>query len=254
MLGKSGDAAGELAADGLREVRLRQIQDILYDVVTKRVLDEGKSVGGDLLDQVGFLLARSVVDTTLQHTTAMAVGTDFDAVLADGIINELGVCGSEAVETLLDDVVTVEVLDELDNVIPQGNYDHLGLLAGGDELDHLLERASAVLVESNLHKLGGSIADKSGTLSVVGVFEQLLAQIVAEWISHKLDNMWARLGKDHVELNRVFLLELALKIAAAVLVLTQGIQIADVLLERNVAETGKLLTKLASVGAGTLGT
>jgi hypothetical protein len=56
------------------------------------------------------------------------------------------------------------------------------LLRGGDELDHLLKSASAVLVQSNLDERRGCIADESITLLIGGELEQLLAKVVAERI------------------------------------------------------------------------
>ena len=83
---------------------------------------------------------------------------------------------------LLDDVVAVEVLDQLNNIIAHGVDDHLSLLRGGDELDHLLESAGTMLVQRDLNELGSRVVNEGGALLVVGVLEKLLAQVVAERI------------------------------------------------------------------------
>jgi hypothetical protein len=56
------------------------------------------------------------------------------------------------------------------------------LLRSRDELNHLLQSAGAMLVESNLHKGTSSVAHERVALLVVGVLQQLLAEVIAERI------------------------------------------------------------------------
>lgn len=60
--------------------------------------------------------------------------------------------------------------------------DRLGLFGGRDKLDHLLERPGTVLIKSNLNELMSSVVDQVSPLFIVGIFEQFLAQVIAERI------------------------------------------------------------------------
>lgn len=53
-----------------------------------------------------------------------------------------------------------------------------------NELDHLLQSSSPVLVQSNFHELRSSSIDKNCALLIVGKFKQLLAKIISEGICH----------------------------------------------------------------------
>lgn len=66
----------------------------------------------DFRDKLNALLLGCVVDTALQNAATVPVGGNFNTVDGDGIINELVVRRNETVQTLLNDVVAVEVLDE----------------------------------------------------------------------------------------------------------------------------------------------
>jgi len=83
-------------------------------------------------------VAGGVVDATLEHAASMSMRAHIDAVVANCIEDELGIGRSELVQTLLDNVVAVEVLDELNNSEAQRLDDESDLLSSVDELDHLL--------------------------------------------------------------------------------------------------------------------
>lgn len=103
------------------------------------------------------------------------------------------------VEALLYDVITVQILDETDNVRGQRQFDGLDLIAinprvaiGGisatnlltsrNELDHLLQGTSTVLVQRDLDHVRSGIVDEDCALLIIAVFKQLLAEIVTERI------------------------------------------------------------------------
>lgn len=65
------------------------LTDILNDIISKRILDQGKRVTRDLGDQTSALLTWRVVDTALQNTTTMTVSANNNTVSANGIVNEL---------------------------------------------------------------------------------------------------------------------------------------------------------------------
>lgn len=132
------DAALERLDDGVREARLIEIDDVLDDVVAEGVLHENTSVARDAVNQPRLLVAGGVVDATLEHAASMSMRAHIDAVVANCIEDELGIGRSELVQTLLDNVVAVEVLDELNNSEAQRLDDESDLLSSVDELDHLL--------------------------------------------------------------------------------------------------------------------
>jgi hypothetical protein len=68
-----------------------------------------------------------VVNAALEHTAAMAVCGDLDAVSCHGIIDELVILRYELVKAFLNDMIAVEVLDEHHNVQAQRNDDRMNL-------------------------------------------------------------------------------------------------------------------------------
>jgi hypothetical protein len=183
LLSRQGsDVAEEALSQRLREGGLAEVENVLDDVVAERILDEGEGVHGDVLDKLTLLMTRSVVNATLQNAAAMTMSTNDDTASANSVEDELGVLGRQVVKTLLDDVVAVEVLDERDDFVSESLGDDLDLLRGRDELDHLLQSAGTVLVKCDLDHGGCSCTDENGALIVVGVLEQLLAEVVAEGI------------------------------------------------------------------------
>jgi stalled ribosome alternative rescue factor ArfA len=141
--GKRADVANELPSDGVAETVIVEVEDILlrdrrhqarqgqfsrsrerekegrltYDnVVSEGVLNERQSVVGDLGDELDPLRVGGVVDAPLEDAASVSVGGDLDAVSGDGVVDELVVVRDEPVQALLDDVVSVEVLDERDDV------------------------------------------------------------------------------------------------------------------------------------------
>lgn len=110
------------------------LTDVLNNIVSKRILDKLNCMSRNLLNQLSSLVTRCVVDTTLKDTTAVTMCSHWDAVSANSIENELcnvsmdstsldsnhltnlSILALEAVQALLDDVVTVEVLNQVDNL------------------------------------------------------------------------------------------------------------------------------------------
>jgi len=174
--------AKERLAERLTKLWLANVHDVLNNVVAKRILNQGVTVFGNRANNLCSLSARSVVDAALKNTASVTVSTNNDNMGTDSIDNELDVLVLEVVETLLDDMVAVQVLDQADNIAVEGSSDHLDLDRAGDEFNHLLKGTSAVLVESNLDHLWRGALDKRSTLLVVGVLKELLAEVVAEWI------------------------------------------------------------------------
>jgi hypothetical protein len=112
----------------------------------------------------------------------MAVRSNNDTMLANCVIDEFGVLSSKAVQALLDNVVAIQVLHQFYNTFGQGIDDRLNLLWGVDKFDHLLQGASAVLIQGNRNETRGCGVDEGGALIFGAVFKQLLAEIVSERI------------------------------------------------------------------------
>lgn len=47
----------------------------------------------------------------------MAMGADFDAVVTDSFENEIGIARVKLIEAFLDDMVSIEILNKLDNTV-----------------------------------------------------------------------------------------------------------------------------------------
>lgn len=89
----------------------------------------------------------------------MAMSADFNATIAHRVEDELGISSRELVQTLLDHMVTIQVLNEVDDLVLQGMDDDLNLSRGGDELDHLLKSSCAMLIESDPNHVSSSVLD-----------------------------------------------------------------------------------------------
>ena len=79
----------------------------------------------------------------------------------------MGIIGGETIETFLNDVVAVQVLDELDHLTVESVDDGLDLLGRRDELYHLLESPSTMAVQSDLDHLRSGVVDQDRTLLIV---------------------------------------------------------------------------------------
>ena len=82
---------------------------------------------GDLGHELDSLRVCCVVDASLEDAAPVSVGGDLDTVRGDGVVDELVVLGYESVQALLDHVVSVQVLDERDNVGRQSSDDRVDL-------------------------------------------------------------------------------------------------------------------------------
>lgn len=232
VAGQLRDPAPEFLDTGLREHELVQVDDVLNNVVAKRILNQRDGVLGDALDQKDLLVARCMINAALEHAAAVTVGAHFNAAVANRVEDELRIEGTELVEALLDDMVAVQILNKLDNPAVQGIDNELDLVLVGQVLNHLLQGTRSMLVQSDANHVLGGILHKDRTLVVVAVLEKLLTQIIAKRIGHELDDVGASLEPDHVDLVGVAVLELLLQKAATVLVLAKLVDAATIGLKR----------------------
>lgn len=207
---QAADLVPEHGHHRLSEGGLVKVDDVLHDVVAEGVLDKDGGMIGNLANEPDLLFAIGVVDAALKDTAAVAVRADLDTMVTDCVKDELRIHCAELVQTFLDNMVAIEILDEIDDPVAEGVDDHLDLDRSGNELDHLLEGASAVLVERDANHVLGSVLDEDGALFVIAEFKKLLAQIVAERICHELNDVGIGLQPDRVNLLRVALLKLLL--------------------------------------------
>ena len=105
-----------------------EVKDILDNIVTISILDELKSVFHNLCNELSLLLLRGIVDTTLENTTTVLMSSNGNTMVRDGIIDELVVSRREVVETTLDHVVSIQVLDQSHNTAGEGGDDQADLL------------------------------------------------------------------------------------------------------------------------------
>ena len=105
----------------------------------------------------------------------MAVCRHIDAVRSHRIINKLVVLCVEAMKTLLDDMVAVQVLDELHDVLGERLNNHERLRARRQKVDRLLHRACAVHVQRDTHEVVTDRFHNQVTLRIGAVLQQLLA-------------------------------------------------------------------------------
>ena len=80
-------------------------------IVAIWILNKCQGVIGNLRDELEALRLGRVVDASLQDAASVPVGRDLDAVSGHCVINKLVVLGNEPVETFLNDVVAVQILD-----------------------------------------------------------------------------------------------------------------------------------------------
>jgi hypothetical protein len=236
LLREIRNSADEALTEWSGKLRLIEIEYVLDNVVAEGVLNKLEGRFGDSCNELSALNTLCVIDATLQDATAVAMSTDEDAGTGNSIVNELAALSTETSKTLLDDMVAVEILDKINNTTIQGSNDHVNLLVGVHELDHLLEGSGAVLVESDIWKIASSCGDEGAALLIVAVLEELLTQIVSKRINHQVRDVRAGLDKDGLNVISIAVFELALKISAAVLIPAEVEETATIGLEGNVVE------------------
>jgi hypothetical protein len=168
------------------------------------------------------------------------MGSDLDQVGSDSIVDELIVVCNELVQAFLDNVVTVEIFDESDDVHRQGvdqGPDLLWLSGRSEEIDHLLHSSSSVHVERNTNEVISNRFDDGRSLFVGRVFEQFLTQVVAEGIRHEFGEMSVGLSEDHVSVSGLAVFQLLLQVSATVLVFAKVEKFAREFFDRDTCES-----------------
>jgi len=78
-----------LTNDTITEAVLVQIKDILHDVVAVWILNEGKRVVRNFVDELDSLHLRGVINAPLQNAATMTMSSDLDTICCNGVVNEL---------------------------------------------------------------------------------------------------------------------------------------------------------------------
>jgi len=92
------------------------------------------------------------------------------------------------------------------------------LASGRQEVNHLLHGPRTVHVQRNGNEILSNRLADNVPLVVRGKLEEFLAQVVPEWVGHKLRKVTERFTEDHVAMLSNAFLKLLLEVSAAVLV------------------------------------
>jgi len=79
---------------------------------------------GDLCNNLCTLRDAGMIYTALKHAATMTMSSNFNAMTANGIVDELVVSGIESMQALLNNVIAVQVFDQSHNIWSQCNYNH----------------------------------------------------------------------------------------------------------------------------------
>ncbi len=128
LLRQSSNLPIKRNAERVGEAFLLKVDDVLKDIIAERILHELEGAIGDLVNEPSLLNAGGMVDATLQDTTAMTMSPNHNTVGANCVEDELlkislkyswlaagtiylSVFGRETVETLLNHMIAVEILN-----------------------------------------------------------------------------------------------------------------------------------------------
>ena len=183
-----------------------------------------------------------MVNGSLEDATSVSVGSDFDQVGSDGVVDELVVFRYKLVQALLDDlrivstttckvcelrvtdVVTVQILDEGDDIHRQSvdqSPNLFGLPGRSEEIDHLLNGSSTVHVERDPNKIISNRLDDGSSLLVGRVFQEFLTEVISEWVRHEFWEMTIGLSENHVSVCWFPVFKLLLEVSTSVLILAE---------------------------------
>ena len=65
------------------------LTDILDNVISKRILYEGKSICSNLRNQPRSLFARGMINAALENTATMSMGSNCHTVISNSVVDEL---------------------------------------------------------------------------------------------------------------------------------------------------------------------
>jgi len=149
------------------------------------------------------------------------VSTDYS------VVDELVVLWLKKVETSLYDVVTVEILNQIDHVTANRFFDQSNLFGCAHALNQLLNGASSVHVLGDIDEVVGHLINNSEPLCTVTKLQEFLTQIIAKGIYHELIDVLVYLLEYYLYDLGVLLLQLLLQESASSLVLRYDVHLSD---------------------------
>ena len=106
-----------------------EVEHVLHNVVPEGICHEFERMPRNFVHKAQALFFGCVVDAALHNAAAVPMRGNIDAPRDRGVVNKLLVRGAEFLQTALDDVVAIEVLDQLDHTMLQSLDDRLDLRA-----------------------------------------------------------------------------------------------------------------------------
>lgn len=174
----------------------------------------------------------------------------------------LVVIRSQLIKALLNYVVSVEILNQNDDMKTKRDDDgvdlsstmgisltkkklisgKMGLVgkpnlsASGQEINHLLNSTGSMHVQRDVDQVrGNGIADEVA-LFVRRILQQLLAKIVAEGVGHQIGEVGEGLAEDDVSVVRDPFFQLLLEVTATMLILAQAGNFTNKILEAGTSK------------------
>jgi len=145
-------------------VNFLEIKDILDNVVAVLIFDHLKGVFDDDIDQGFLLFGRGMIKASLNDTATMLVGGDFHTLFNDRVVDELLVLFVHVGEAFLDDVVTIVVLNQTNN-ISREIFDHkIDQFLIFNNFNELLNSSGTMRVETDLNQFRGNNLNDLGKL------------------------------------------------------------------------------------------
>lgn len=175
-----------------------------------------------------------MVQALLEHATTVFVSGHHQDIVNDGAINELAVIWRVLVQDLLDNVVTVQVLDQLDDIRLQALHQKRQLVAIRHVVNDFLQRPGAMLVDGNQEQVVLQDFQHKIKVSLRAVVHQFLHKVVTKRIDNKLVQQRMDFFKDHLEIGHTgqaaghhVLVNAFLKKTTPILVLCQAQNVAS---------------------------
>lgn len=178
------------------------------------------------------------------------------------IVPYLVVIRRQLIKALLNYMISVEVLNQNDDVKAERNDDGMdlggavgvglterlasnrkksigksNLSASGQEINHLLNSTSSMHVQRNIDEIRGNGITDEVALFIRRILKQLLAKIITEGVGHQIGKVGKGLAEDNVSMFRDPLLQLLLEITATVLILAQAGNFTNEIFEAGAGKT-----------------
>jgi hypothetical protein len=182
LCGQVEEVTTEILRQRLADVLHAKVQDVLNNIISESILHKRQSVVFDLCDELELLLVTGVVNAPLHHTATMTMGGHLNAVLSNSVVDKLVVVGLHFVNTLLNDVVAIEVLNQSDYAALESFSNKSDLFGRSEVLYCFLDSAGTVHVLRDCNQVRSYSSDNGKALLRVAVLDKLLAKVISERI------------------------------------------------------------------------